>query len=570
MTNYIAALVDELYRLGVREVVISPGSRSTPLAVLFCEHEFEVYVNIDERSAGFFALGMAKEKERPVVLVCTSGSAVAHYFSAVIEAAYSKVPLIILTADRPHELRQVGAPQAIDQIKIYHEYAKYYEELALPEETEYMYRYVRTVAQKAYVSAMSDAYGVAHINVPLREPLLPDLNSVDFNLGRSKYPFQLMNQWMKNDCRFTMDGIDGSVFQDKKGIIICGGDAYADYHREILALAERLKTPVLADPISNFRNYDHEQIIDSYDAFLKNDDLKEGLKPEFIIHFGQAPVSKRLQQFIAMYRDVLYVQVGESFQYRNPSLSINRFIIARPGDFAGSICVQNTDSAYLSQWRHYQIEMRQRMNLARNESCLFEGKLVQSLQDMLPVGSRLVAANSMAIRDIDYFWEARRQNIKLLCNRGANGIDGVVSTALGVSTCRQPTVLLTGDLAFYHDLNGLLVGKTHRLNLIIIVLNNNGGGIFKYLPQSQSKHFEYLFMTPHSMDFSGLQALYEITYFEPTDYAAFEYDFKAALTIEGVKVVNVRINAELSRALHEFYTFYSEKPLYSDGAGQTA
>ncbi|MEM5818954.1 MAG: thiamine pyrophosphate-binding protein, partial [Desulfitobacterium hafniense] len=165
MTNYIAALVDELYQLGVREAVISPGSRSTPLSVLFCEYGFQVYVSIDERSAGFFALGIAKEKERPVVLVCSSGSAVAHYFPAIVEAKHSHVPLIVLTADRPPELRQVGAPQTIDQIKFYHDYAKYFEELALPEEREGMYRYVRGVMRKAYVSSLDRGYGVAHINI---------------------------------------------------------------------------------------------------------------------------------------------------------------------------------------------------------------------------------------------------------------------------------------------------------------------------------------------------------------------------------------------------------------------
>jgi len=550
VTNYIAALVDEFYQLGVREVVISPGSRSTPLAILFCEHQFQVSVNIDERSAGFFALGMAKEKERPVVLVCTSGSAVVHYFPAIVEASYSRVPLIILTADRPHELRQVGAPQSIDQIKIYHEYAKYFEELALPEETESMYRYVRTVAQKAFNSSMSGPYGVAHINVPMREPLMPDLDKVDFSQSRLPYP----HQCMKCDNWLT-ESMDGSAFQDKKGIIICGGDAYADYYQEVLALAERLKAPVLADPLSNFRNYEHDQIIDSYDAFLKNDEIKEELKPEYIIHFGQIPVSKRLQQFIALHQDALYVQVDEAYQYRNPSLSIHRFIVAKPVVFAKSVVVQNKDAAYLIKWQHYQQAMAQRLNQADQETVLFEGKIVQSIQDRLPWGSRLVVANSMAIRDVDYFWETRRQNVKLLCNRGANGIDGVVSTALGVSTCQQPTVLLTGDLAFYHDLNGLLVGKTHQLNLVIIVLNNNGGAIFKYLPQSQcNKHFEYLFMTPHSMDFSGLQALYDLTYFEPADYAAFEQDLQAALVLEGIKVVNVHIDAEQSKALHDFYT----------------
>jgi 2-succinyl-5-enolpyruvyl-6-hydroxy-3-cyclohexene-1-carboxylate synthase len=547
MTNYIAALVDELYQLGVREVIISPGSRSTPLSVLFCEHDFKVFVSIDERSAGFFALGIAKEKERPVVLVCTSGSAVAHYFPAVVEAKHSQVPLILLTADRPPELRQVGAPQTIDQVKIFREYAKYYEELALPEETESMYRYVRAVLQKAYVHSMSGEYGIAHINVPLREPLSPDLGLLDFSLGRSPFPFA----WTKG---YNLVEVDDAVFQDKKGIIICGGDAYANYHDEVLELAERLKTPVLADPISNFRNYGHPQIIDSYDAFLKEDDIKEELKPEYILHFGQTPVSKQLQQFVARHRDECYIQVGETFQYQNPALALNRFIVARPGAFAKAVKARNTGAEYLSQWQYYQQEMRKRLNLAREEAGLFEGKLIQILQDKLPEESRFVVANSMAIRDIDYFLEARRQTIKVLCNRGANGIDGVVSTAFGISTCGKPTVLLTGDLAFYHDLNGLLIGKTHQLNLIIVVMNNNGGGIFKYLPQSQCKHFEFLFMTPHSMNFSGLKVLYDVTYYEPADYEAFAQDFQEALTLEGVKVLNVKIDAEFSKASHDRYT----------------
>ncbi|MEA4902329.1 2-succinyl-5-enolpyruvyl-6-hydroxy-3-cyclohexene-1-carboxylic-acid synthase [Desulfitobacterium sp.] len=552
MTHYIAALVDELNQLGVREVVISPGSRSAPLAILFCEHDFEVYISIDERSAGFFALGIAKEKERPVVLVCSSGSAVTHYWPAVVEAKHSKVPLIILTADRPPELRQVGAPQTIDQIKIYHDYVVYFEELALPEEREAMYRYVRTVMRKAYVSAMSGEYGVAHINVPLREPLVPDLSQVDFSAGRLKYPFE----WMGDVSRLT---IDDSIFQDKNGILICGGDAYANYHREVLELAERLKAPVLADPISNFRNYDHEQIIDSYDAFLKNDDLKKELKPDYIIHFGQTPVSKRLQQFLAMHRDVLYFQVGKTFQYRAPSLAINRYIVADPKAFAHSIGVRNTNAQYLRRWQYYQKEMRGRLNLAREEAGLFEGRLVQEIQDMLPEGGRLCVANSMAIRDVDYFLEARRQTLKILCNRGANGIDGTISTALGISTSEHPTVLLTGDLAFFHDLNGLLIGKKHHLNLVIVVFNNDGGAIFKYLPHSENKYFELLFMTPHGMDFSGLKALYDVTYFEPDNYESFEQDFRKALTLAGVKVLNVHIDAEVSKRLHDLYTSFKDK-----------
>jgi len=551
MTNYTAALVDELYQLGVREVVISPGSRSTPLSVLFCEHHFEIFLNIDERSAGFFALGIAKEYERPVVLVCTSGSAVAHYLPAIIEAKYSRVPLIVLSADRPHELRHVGAPQVIDQNKIFNNYTKYYEELALPEETESMYRYVRVVMRKAYASAITKEYGIAHINIPLREPLIPDLSKLDFTVGHTKDQFELI----KNDGYISFDA---SVFQNRKGVIICGGDAYADYYNDVLELGERLKSPILADPISNFRNYSNDIIIDSYDAFLKNDLIKKELRPEFIIQFGQAPLSKRLQQFLSMHQDVLYFQVDEIFQYRNPSLSTDKFIISSPRLFAKSIHIKNSNTEYLCKWQNYQKQMRKQLKYARNESGIFEGKLIQTLQAMLPEDSRLVVANSMAIRDVDYFFEARDQNIKILGNRGANGIDGVVSTALGISTSNKLTVLLTGDLSFYHDLNGLLIGRTHNLNLIIILLNNDGGGIFQYLPQSNEKYFDYLFLTPHEMNFAGLKTLYGVTYFKPLNYDAFEHDFKEALTLEGIKLIEVKIDLELSKALHDKYTMLQE------------
>ncbi|GAB6182049.1 2-succinyl-5-enolpyruvyl-6-hydroxy-3-cyclohexene-1-carboxylic-acid synthase [Desulfotomaculum defluvii] len=547
MTNYIAALVDELYQLGLREVVISPGSRSTPLALLFCEHRFKSYVNIDERSAGFFALGIAKENERPVILVCTSGSAVANYLPAIVEAKHSRVPLIVLTADRPPELRHVGAPQTIDQTKIFSNFTKYYEELSLPEENENMYRYVRVVMQRAYTSIMTPKYGVAHINVPIRDPLIPNLSKLDFSQGRLENTFECL----KGESCFLFDH---SIIENKNGIIICGGDAYANYHQEVIKLGEQLKAPILADPISNLRNYLNDIIIDSYDAFLNNDLIKKELKPQFIIHFGQVPVSKRLQQFLSMHQDVLYLQVDETFDYRNPALSTKKYIVSSPGLFAKSICIENGNTEYLTKWCNYQKKMRQQLNDVKNEMDLLEGRLIQKIQNLLPRTTRLVVANSMLIRHMDYFFESRNQDIKVLCNRGANGIDGIVSTAMGVSTANNTTVLLIGDLSFYHDLNGLLIGKTHNLNLVIILFNNDGGGIFRYLPQSKEKHFDYLFLTPHGINFEGLRTLYGITYYEAKNYDEFECAFKQAMTMYGIKLIEVKIDSQLSKLLHDKYT----------------
>ena len=348
--------------------------------------------------------------------------------------------------------------------------------------------------------------------------------------------------------------MDNSIFKNKNGIIICGGDAYSNYHKEVLELGEQLKTPILADPISNLRNYSKNIIIDSYDAFLKNDNIKKELKPEFIIHFGQVPVSKRLQQFLSLHNDVLYIQVGESFQYRNPSLSTKKYIVSSPKLFAESICAENSNREYLNKWLSYQKQMRKHLKSAMDEEELFEGKLIQKLQNLITEKSRLVVANSMSIRDMDYFFEARNQNIKVLCNRGVNGIDGTISTALGVSTSNEPTVLLTGDLAFNHDLNGLLIGKTNNLNLIIVLLNNDGGGIFRYLPQSKEKHFEHLFLTPHGINFEGIKILYNTIYYEVKDYKSFEDSFHKALALEGIKVIHIKIDSEISKRLHDKYT----------------
>ena len=481
------------------------------------------------------------------VLVCTSGSAVANYLPAIVEAKYSGVPLIILTADRPPELRNVGAPQTINQNKIFGDFTKYYEELALSEENDNMYRYVRTVMQRAYVSAMTKEYGVIHINVPIRDPLIPDLSKLDFTVGQSKNKFECSQGE-------TQVSFDNSIFKDKNGIIICGGDAYSNYHKEVIEMGKRLKAPILADPISNLRNYSNDIIIDSYDAFFKNDDIKIELEPEFIIHLGQMPVSKRLQQYLNLHKEVLYIEVGESFKYNNPSLSTKRFIVTSPKIFAESICIENSNREYLDKWLNYQKQMRTQLNGAKDEEYLFEGKLIQNLQSMLPEKSRLVVANSMSIRDIDYFFEARNQNVKVLCNRGANGIDGTLSTALGISTSNHPTVLITGDLAFYHDLNGLLIGKTHKLNLIILLLNNDGGGIFRYLPQSKENHFEHLFITPQGINFEGVKTLYNTIYFEAKDCKAFEDAFNKSLTMNGIKLIEVKIDSELSKILHDKYT----------------
>ncbi|MGO5065974.1 2-succinyl-5-enolpyruvyl-6-hydroxy-3-cyclohexene-1-carboxylic-acid synthase [Clostridium sporogenes] len=552
MTNYIAALVDELYLLDIRHVVISPGSRSTPLAMVFCEENFKTYINIDERSAGFFALGIAKEIKQPTILLCTSGTAACNYLPAITEASVSNVPLIVITSDRPYELRNVGAPQTINQNNIYSNFVKAYEELGLPEENETAYLYVRTAIDRAYTKAITKPYGVVHINIPLREPLIPDFETLDFSLGRRRYSYNFKE--FNRKCN-----IDFEFFKNKTGIIICGADSNADYFSEVIALSERVKAPVLADPISNFRSFKSENIIYTYDSILKNESLFESLKVDYVIHFGGISVSKSLNDFIKFNSDIRYFKVSSEFNYVNPTLSITDYIMASEKSFTNSISFINSNSEYLRKWIELQDEYSNITDLVISEKALFEGKIIKIMEDLMEKHTRLFVSNSMSIRYIDsYFSDKYKKNIKVLCNRGANGIDGVVSSALGVSKVSKNTVLFIGDLAFYHDLNGLLAGKIEKSNLVIVLLNNNGGGIFRYLPQSSERNFEYLFLTQHGIDFKATADLYNLKYELIGSYERFETSFKNAINSKGINLLEVKIDSKLSKEMHFKYTKLEE------------
>ena len=338
MNEYIAALVDEFYQLGVRHAVFSPGSRSTTMAMLFKEHEgFETYMNIDERSASFMALGIAKAHKEPTVLVCTSGSAVAHYLPAVLEAQYSGVPLIVLSADRPHTLLHVGAPQTVDQHKIFGTAVNYFEELAVPQESHY-YTYPRQVARKAYMKAMDTKKGPVHINVPLFEPLVPELSRNHFEAGRSSFKVvkpnyrgvfgcdNRNNSPHINNATDIAHGNDGTkeindlLERYERILILAGPQIDIDEAETICSFGEALQAPILADPLSNVRRCDTSKVvISTYDALLAGQALWYELKPDCVIQFGQIVVSKRVQQMIASWTDVEYIEVNPTMDSMNPT-----------------------------------------------------------------------------------------------------------------------------------------------------------------------------------------------------------------------------------------------------------
>lgn len=613
MNEYIAALVDEFYQLGVRHAVFSPGSRSTTMAMLFTEYEgFETYMNIDERSASFMVLGIAKAHKEPTVLVCTSGSAVAHYLPAILEAQYSGVPLIVLSADRPHTLLHVGAPQTVDQQKIFGTAVNYYEELAVPQEEHY-YTYPRQVARKAYMKSMDTKKGPVHINVPLFEPLVPELDSKHFEAGRSPYKVFKPNYGDVFSCqnrsnnpsnpsnvskasnirnvsytKITTDNNTNNsnnsnplLAQYKKVLILAGPQIDVNEVESIRSFAEDLQAPILADSLSNVRrchktgtivanhevasnrNNDTDMIqkkhfsnvvISTYDAFLADKDLWPVLKPDCVIQFGQIVVSKRVQQMVASWDNVEYIEVNPTMDSMNPTGKTTIHMQASIDMFTHLYAVKKESNAYLNSWQRLEVAGKAQLSTAIEEPSCFEGRTIRELQQHIPDNSQLLVANSMTVRDFDYFWFSGESDAVLYGNRGVNGIDGIVSTALGLATNGQPTYLVTGDLSLFHDLNGLAVAKTHNLNLTIILHNNDGGGIFEYLPQKGTKHFDYLFSTSQGLDYSGAAKLYGCGHTKISSPDELSHVLAKVSTESGVHIIEIPTDREYSRQLHRKYT----------------
>jgi 2-succinyl-5-enolpyruvyl-6-hydroxy-3-cyclohexene-1-carboxylate synthase len=559
-TQYVANFVDELVCSGVDTVVISPGSRSTPLAILMAEHpELTCYINIDERSAGFFALGIAKSQQKPVALLCTSGTAAANYFPAIVEAKYARVPLLVLTADRPHELRDVGAPQAIDQIHMYGQYAKWFLDLALPEENPGMHRYVRTVAGRAVATAAASPAGVVHLNFPFREPLMPNLN--------------VSNLWNKMDERHTylhipttssvisdieINKIAQLIQDETNGLIICGEHNEQDFAKTVQKLSEYLKFPVLADPISKLRAGIHKQegIITSYNTLLNDPALLEELKPNVVIRFGAMPVSKPLTQMLKKYPDIKQIIVDQGGSYRDPTLNASYLIKCNEIIFCENLMAKVNDrdvTRFYNTWVKCNTVYGEMVDhLLENVTEMFEGKIVRELHKLLPNQCTLFVGNSMPIRDVDTFFGQTNKEITIMSNRGASGIDGVVSTALGASVnSTQPTFLLIGDLSFYHDLNGLLAAKLNHLDLTIILVNNDGGGIFSFLPQSkEERHFETLYGTPIGLDFSKAVSLYGGMYEKVESWGELHNHFNMIQSYKGLKVIEIQTDRKTRVKIH--------------------
>ncbi|WP_223595790.1 2-succinyl-5-enolpyruvyl-6-hydroxy-3-cyclohexene-1-carboxylic-acid synthase [Neobacillus bataviensis] len=567
LTAYIAAFVAELVFSGVTDVVVSPGSRSTPMAMVMAEHpDLKVHIHVDERSAAFFALGIAKITNRPVAILCTSGTAAANYFPAIVEARYSRVPLIVLTADRPHELREVGAPQAIDQIHLYGHHVKWFAEMALPDKSDEMIRYARTFCARAAAAATAAPAGPVHLNFPFREPLIPKLDEEIFHTEERSNGYVKV---LTGDLTINEEHIKEIAEKlrgREKGIIVCGNIADEAFTNAVTQLAEVLKFPILADPLSQLRSGKHslEQIIDAYDTFLRNDEAKSYLKPDVVIRFGAMPVSKALTIFLKENHNADQFVIDGGGGWRDPSSLSTDMIFCNETIFCEKLVTYlkiQSPSMFLEDWKKVNKLTKENMTLVRDTAELSEGRLFYQLAELLPEGATIFVGNSMPIRDLDSFFLNNDKSIRAVANRGANGIDGTVSTALGAALYSHPLYLVLGDLTFFHDLNGLIAAKLYNIDINIILVNNNGGGIFSFLPQAEHpKHFELLFGTALNIEFEHAVKMFHGDYTKIKDWDHFESEMKMAMNSKGMKVFEVATNRDRNRDEHrEFWRVVSRE-----------
>jgi 2-succinyl-5-enolpyruvyl-6-hydroxy-3-cyclohexene-1-carboxylate synthase len=538
----LRALCDELARCGMRHACTSPGSRNTPIVLsLVREPRIRCWSHLDERCAGFFAVGAAKASGTPVAMTCTSGTAAANFVPAVVEAFWARVPLIVLTADRPAELRDVGAGQAIDQLKLYGGAVKWFCEVELPQASAASLRWVRQLACRAYWTASEGRPGPVHLNLPLREPLVLDRPlEAEVFAGRADG-----RPWVAR-ARSSP-----SASQDRplpaRGIVVAGRDDGA-LGAHTAAAAARIGYPLLADPLSGARH--GETAIAAYDALLREPGLADRLRPEMVVRVGDLPTSKPLRAWLASLGDeVPQLALDPEGAWQDPNAAVSEIDAGDPAAALSGISAAS-DPGWLEAWLAADDAARSALAAALGDE-LSEPLVSARLGEWLAAEVTLFVAASMPIRDVELYLPARRALPRVLSNRGANGIDGTVSAAFGVAAARgpqRPVTLLIGDVALAHDIGGLLAARRLGLELTIVLLNNDGGGIFHFLPISgEGDAFEEHVATPHGLDFEQVAGVYGFAYDRPENPA----ELRAALQLRGgCRLIEVRTDRAENLALH--------------------
>lgn len=514
---FATSLADELVRCGVRHASISPGSRSGPLAVaLERQAELQTHVHLDERSAAFFALGVGRATGAPAVVLCTSGSAAANLYPAVVEAKEALIPMIVLTADRPPELRATGANQTIDQIKMFGDAVVWFAEVGVPDTAQVSPGYWRALVSRAATESTSWRPGPVHLNVPLREPLFPAEmtetypHSID---GRPKdRPWTDVIPSDPEPDAAAIDRLARELSRTTRGIVVVGS-VRADL-RPLLDMADDAAWPVLAEPASNYRV---PGTIASYDALLRSERFVASHRPDVVVRIGKLSLGRPLTRLL---KETRQVAIGPPAASWDEHRMVTQWLAGDPAVLCTRAAVQagrRTDRAWATDWlRHDEIARRAIDEALAASPEVSEPTTARELARYLPDGAQLFVSSSMPVRELDCFMLPRR-GLTVHANRGTNGIDGAVSTALGIAAAtRAPTAALLGDLATLHDSSGMLYAGKQDLDVTFVVVNNDGGGIFSFLEQAGVPEFERVFGTPHGLDFETFATLHRLSYACPS------------------------------------------------------
>ena len=561
----LRAFVDELARCGMRTACTSPGSRCAPLVLTLAREErLECHSHIDERCAGFFALGAAKASGLPVAVTCTSGTAVAELLPAAIEAHEARVPLLLLSADRPPELRENGAGQAIDQLKIFGDAAKWFFEVGTHDATPERVRWIRTLACRAYWTALEGRPGAVHLNFPLREPLVTDVEPLPreetARLGLRPYVLRPPTRAGTGSAEASLEE---HVRSTLRGVLIAGRHERATpLGWAAAAFAERAGWPLLADPLSRARR--GTAAVAHYDVLLRDESFRRSVTPDLVLRVGDLPVSKPLRSWLAGLGAVPQVALDPEGSWQDPSSVLNQSLAVEPAAALGRLAAawpagaeDSAEEDWLASWHSADARASEAILGILDGDGLDEPSVAAELGVLLPAEATLFVASSMPVRDIETFWPVREDPPRVLCNRGANGIDGIVSSALGAAAVTDgPVVLLTGDVALAHDLGGLLATRRLGLKLTIVLLDNDGGGIFDFLPLARAPMaredlYARHIATPTGLDFGQAAALYGLAYERVRTLPELRSALEQALTpATGSTLLHVRTERSSNVALH--------------------
>ena len=549
-TIFANAFIDALIAAGLKRVCLAPGSRHTPLVLALARHrqEIDITSHLDERSAAFFALGLAIGSGEPAAVVCSSGSAAANFFPAMVEAKQSRVPLIILTADRPHELRGSGANQTIDQVKLYGDYADAFIDAPLPQADPppVALRHLRTLAARAVATARNRG-GVVHINFPFRKPFEP---AADDAMDINRRPATRFSAPQAN-ATAELAALLSDDLLSRRGLIYCGhGTCRSEAEREnmlpwALRLSDITGFPVLAEFTSNMRS---AATVNAYESFLSAPDA-EFSQVEVLIRFGAPPLCKAMQDFLAESPLTDHIYCSRAGEWADDTHSLTRHLTIPPAAVSADDW-QDFPSAQSTAWRDRLLcADAAAVKIIGGETAsgpYFDGAVLRDLAELIPPNAALFAGNSLPVRHLDQFGVAAPGPSFAWANRGASGIDGNASTALGIGAARKgaPLVAVLGDITLYHDMNGLLAVKRCGAPVTIVLLNNDGGGIFHRLPVREFEpHFSDYFITPHRLDFAYAAALYGLDYIRADDRESFRDAFGRSVGGQCSTLIEVRSDA---------------------------